>query len=144
MNKTRMLAFAVTLLCVVAIASYYLFGGPLKISLFFPAPTFYQPNLLQIPALKPMTPGPGIGPLPTPLPSPKKPAHPSMRTPSRTDVLLHMSPAPYMPMPANAVTPPPAPTYAPVTPPPYVPSKPVITLPQPYVPTSPPSASPTP
>jgi hypothetical protein len=131
MNKVRLLAFAVTSLCVVAIGSYYLFGGPLRISLFFPAPTFYEPNNLRLPTLKPVAPGPKLGLMPSPLPSPSKVPHPSMRTPSRTDALVHMSPAPYMPMPVSAVTPPSGPTYAPVTPPPYTPSKPVVTLPQP-------------
>ena len=131
MNKVRMFAFAVTLLCVVAIGSYYLFGGPLRISLFFPAPTFYEPGNLRIPTLRPIAPGPKLVQAPTPLPSPKKVPHPSMRTPSRTDALVHMSPAPYMLMPVSAVSPPSAPTYAPVTPPPYTPSKPVVSLPQP-------------
>jgi|GEM_PF-6963052 len=130
MNKIRMFAFAVALLCVVVIGSYYLFGGPLKFSLFFPAPTFYMPSYSRIPALKPMTPGPLLGPAPKPLHALPKMIHPSMKTSSRTDVLVHISPAPYMPVPINLISPPPAPTYAPVTPPPYTPTKPVITLPQ--------------
>jgi hypothetical protein len=140
-----MFAFAVTLLVVVAIGSYYLFGGPLKLSLFFPAPTFFQPAYNKIPALRPATPGPHLSPPPRPVPTPMKLPHPSMKSRSRTDVLLHMSPAPYMPVPVNLVTPPPAPTYAPVTPPPYTPSKPVITLPQtggPPNPAASPSATP--
>jgi hypothetical protein len=130
MNRIRMFAFAVAVFVVVAIASYYLFGGPLKLSLFFPAPTFYQPAYNRIPPLNPATPGPQFSPAPHPLPSSTKRPHPSMRTGTRTDVLLHVSPAPYVPVPVNLVTPPPAPTYAPVTPPPYTPAKPVIMLPQ--------------
>lgn len=130
MNRVRMFAFGVTLLCVVAIGSYYLFGGPLHISLFFPAPTVYFPNEYKVAPLKPMTPGPFLGPQPQPLPSPKQRPRPTMRTGGKTDALVHMSPAPYMPMPVTLVTPQPPPTYAPVTPPPYTPSKPVITLPQ--------------
>ena len=136
-----MFAAAVTLLLVVLIGSYYLFGGPIKLSLFFPAPTFYEPSNMRIPAMQPPTPGPGLIPGPRPLPSPTKAPHPSMKTPTRTDILVHMSPAPYMPVPINLVTPNPGPTYAPVTPPPYTPSKPVITLP---VPGGVPSPSPTP
>ena len=124
-----MFAAAVALFCVVAIASYYLFGGPLKISLFFPAPTYYFPNYHRIPDLKTPVPGPNLGPPPSPLPSPKKAVHPSMRTSSKTDAIVHMSPAPYMPVPIPLVTPLPGPTYAPVTPPPFTPSKPVVTLP---------------
>jgi hypothetical protein len=137
-----MFAFGVTLLLVAAIGSYYLFGGPLKISLFFPAPTLYEPNYTRIPLLKPLTPGPFLSPAPQPLPSPSKLPRPSMRTQSRTDVLVHMSPAPYMPVPVTLVSPQPAPTYAPVTPPPYAPSKPVIMLPQTAAPTPTPSQRP--
>ena len=129
-NKLRLFAVAVALICVVAIGSYYLFGGPLKLSLFFPAPTFYQPGYNRIPALKAMTPGPPLAPTPRPLHALPKLMHPSMLTRSRADVLVHTSPAPYMPVPVNLVSPPPAPTYMPVTPPPYTPTKPVITLPQ--------------
>jgi hypothetical protein len=125
-----MFAAAVALFCVVAIGSYYLFGGPLKISLFFPAPTFYEPSYHRIPTFKTPQPGPNLGPPPSPLPSPRKAVHPSMRTSTRTDAIVHMSPAPYMPVPVPLVTPLPAPTYAPVTPPPYTPYKPVVTLPQ--------------
>jgi hypothetical protein len=141
-NKIRMFAFAVTLLCVVAIGAFYLFGGPMRITLFFPAPTFYEPGYMRMPDLKPTTPGPLLAPAPTPLPSPTKRPSPSMRTGSRTDVLVHISPAPYMPVPVTLVSPQPAPTYAPVTPPPYTPSKPVIMLPQFVTPA--PSPSPTP
>jgi hypothetical protein len=137
----RILATAVTMLLIVLIASYYLFGGPLKISLFFPAPTFYESRYLRIPTMPPDTPGPVLLPAPKPLPSPSKPPRPSMKTPTKTDVLVHMSPAPYRPMPINLVTPLPGPTYAPVTPPPFTPSKPVVTLPQPG---GVPSPSPTP
>ncbi|HEY5095019.1 MAG TPA: hypothetical protein VII69_07895 [Candidatus Eremiobacteraceae bacterium] len=130
MNKLRMFAFAVASGCVVLIASYYLFGGPLNLSLFFPAPTFYQPPYNRIPELKPMTPGPMLSPAPRPMRALPKLPHPSMKTKTRTDDLVHMSPPPYMPVPVYLVSPPPAPTYAPVTPPPYTPTKPVITLPQ--------------
>lgn len=136
-----MFAFAVAALLVVLIGSYYLFGGPLKLSLFFPAPTFYEPSYMRIPAMPPPTAEPGFVPGPRPLPSPTKAPHPSMKTPTRTDILVHMSPAPYRPMPVNLVTPLPGPTYAAVTPPPYSPSKPVVTLP---VPGGVPSPSPTP
>jgi hypothetical protein len=139
-TRIRMFAFAVAALLVVLIGSYYLFGGPMKLSLFFPAPTFYEPSYLRIPAMPPPTQGPGLIPGPRPLPSPTKAPHPSMKTPTRTDILVHMSPAPYRPMPVTLVTPLPGPTYAPVTPPPYSPSKPVITLPVPGMP----SPSPTP
>jgi hypothetical protein len=141
MSRIRIFAFAVTLLLVVLIASYYLFGGPLKLSLFFPAPTFYEPSYMHIPTMPPTTPGPVLIPGPRPLPSPTKAPHPSMRTPTRTDIIVHMSPAPYRPVPVTLVTPLLGPTYAPVTPPPYTPSKPVVTLP---LPGGAPSPSPTP
>src|ERR1700736_5766484 len=135
MTRLRMFAISVALICVVAIASYYLFGGRSNIAHYFPAPSFYVPNPHGIPSLRPATPGPLVKALPKTAATPLFRYHPSMRTPTRTDALLHTKPPAYLPSTViSPVTPPPAPTYAPVTPPPYAQAKPIVQPPQPGVP----------
>jgi hypothetical protein len=136
MNRVRLFAAAIVVGCVALIASYYLLGGPLHISLYFPITQSIESKYARIPLLLPASPGPNLGtPLPLPKPSPTKRPHPSMRVPSATDAILHASPHPITLSPTQApVTPPPAPSYEPVTPPPYGQTMPPVTMPHAGVP----------
>ncbi len=131
MNRLRLLAVAVVAACVALIASYYLFGGPLHISIFFPIDQTVETKPAQIPILPLPTNGPGLGqPSPTPTVSPTQRPHPSMRTPTLTDKILHASPIPISLSPTQAaVTPMPGPSYEPVTPPPYGQTIPPVIMP---------------
>src|ERR1017187_6367315 len=95
MNRVRLFAAAAVVGIVVLIASYYLFGGPLHLSLYFPITQSVVTKNDHVFMLPPQpSPPPLGGPLPKPTVTPTQRPHPSMRVPTRTDLLLHSSPRP--------------------------------------------------
>ena len=135
MNRERRFAAAVVVGLVALIASYYLFGGPLHLSLYFPVTQTVEtkPNHMPLVTLPTFPPLAGSEPRPTITPT-KRP-HPSMLVPMRTEILLHTSPRPISLSPTQApVTPPPAPSYQSVTPPPYGQTMPPVIVPQAGIP----------
>jgi hypothetical protein len=135
MNRVRLFAAAIVVGIVALIASYYLLGGPLHISLYFPITQYVGPKYGHIPPPPPSN-GPNLGtPVPLPKPSPTKRPHPSMRVPTATDAILKATPRPIMLSPTQApVTPPPAPSYQAVTPPPFGQTIPPVIMPHAGVP----------
>lgn len=130
MNRVRLFAAAVVAAIVALIASYYLFGGPLHLSLYFPITQSVETKNARLPIVTLPSSPPLAGPLPKPTTSPTQRPHPSMRVPMHTDMILHTSPRPISVSPTQApVTPPPVPSYQPVTPPPFGQTMPPVIMP---------------
>jgi hypothetical protein len=136
MTRIRLLAAAAVVGIVALIGSYYLFGGPLNLSMYFRITQSVETKYARIPDLRlPASPPPLGRGLPKPTVTPTMRPHPSMRVSTRTDAILHYSPKPLSYSPTLApVTPPPAPSYQPVTPPPYGQTMPPVIMPHAGIP----------
>lgn len=136
MNRTRLFAAATVVGIVALIAAYYLLGGPLHLSLYFPITQSVVTKNDHVFVLPPgPSPPPLAGPLPKPTTTPTQRPHPSMRVPTHTDMILHATPKPISLTPTQIpITPPPAPSYQPVTPPPYGQTMPPVIVPHAGIP----------